>query len=309
MSTTYISYVPHGVNTKYYTPLDSSNLELYKAKQFWLNKKDYDFILFFNSRNIRRKCISDIIIAYKLFSNMLPKEKADKCLLLLKTAVVDGHGTDLGAIHQQLTEDVNIIIIDQKIPTEQLNILYNLVSVTLCTSSAEGFGLSMAESLAAGTPVIFSVIGGLQDQARFTDSEGKIIDFTVDHPTNSDGRYTECGEWALPVWTEQTLVGSPPTPYIYDSNPKLEDIVNQIFYAYNNKEKLKSWGLAGRNWILSTESSMSSEAMSNRFMNSVDQCFENFKPRNRFNIFKVEVKKEIPLKNKGIYNPLTKEWI
>ena len=42
--------------------------------------------------------------------------------------------------------------------------LYNIADVTVNMASNEGFGLSGAESLIAGTPIINNVTGGLQDQ-------------------------------------------------------------------------------------------------------------------------------------------------
>ena len=54
-----------------------------------------EFKLLFNSRNIRRKCIPDTILAWKYFLDTLSKEKRDKCQLILHTTPVDEHGTDL----------------------------------------------------------------------------------------------------------------------------------------------------------------------------------------------------------------------
>ena len=41
--------------------------------------------MLWNSRNIRRKNQSDIILAWRTFLDQLPVEKAKKCLLLMKT--------------------------------------------------------------------------------------------------------------------------------------------------------------------------------------------------------------------------------
>ena len=84
------------------------NLQTFK-KQFF-EGKEYDFVLFFNSRNIRRKQIPDTLLAYKLFIEQLPKEKADKCALLLHTEVVTDAGTDLNAVIETLCPECNIIL-------------------------------------------------------------------------------------------------------------------------------------------------------------------------------------------------------
>ena len=39
--------------------------------------------------------------------------------------------------------------------------------------AAEGWGLALTESLLTGTPFIANVTGGMQDQMRFIDNEGK----------------------------------------------------------------------------------------------------------------------------------------
>ena len=58
--------------------------------------------MFFNSRNIRRKQIPDTLVAYKLFIDSLPEEKAKKCAFLLHTQIVDDNGTDLEAVRELL---------------------------------------------------------------------------------------------------------------------------------------------------------------------------------------------------------------
>ena len=56
------------------------------AHQYLLDHyKEYDFILYFNSRNIRRKQTSDAILAFRSFLDTLPKDKAKKCAFVLKT--------------------------------------------------------------------------------------------------------------------------------------------------------------------------------------------------------------------------------
>ena len=46
-----------------------------------LTVKMYEFIVFYNNRNIRRKMPGDVVLAFKTFCDMLPKEEADKCAL------------------------------------------------------------------------------------------------------------------------------------------------------------------------------------------------------------------------------------
>lgn len=54
--------------------------------------------MLYNARNIRRKCTSDLILAYSEFCNKIGKEKAKKCALLLHTHPLDENGTDLPTV-------------------------------------------------------------------------------------------------------------------------------------------------------------------------------------------------------------------
>jgi glycosyltransferase involved in cell wall biosynthesis len=58
-----------------------------------------------------------------------------------------------------------------------------LADATILTSSNEGFGLSIAESIMCGTPVIVNVTGGLQDQIGQVDDNGKPIEFDLNFGT------------------------------------------------------------------------------------------------------------------------------
>ena len=91
-----ISYVPHGINPDTFKPLEDK--ELIDVKKGLFGDKEYDFVLFFNSRNIRRKQPSDVIESFKLFCDKLTKEQSDKCVLVMHTTPIDNNGTDLYAV-------------------------------------------------------------------------------------------------------------------------------------------------------------------------------------------------------------------
>lgn len=307
---TLISYVPHGINEKMYYPIDNTSSEyskLLKKKEQIFGTKEPEFVLFFNSRNIRRKMIPDLIVAFNSFMNSLPKDKSDNCYLILHTTPVDEHGTNLFEVITKLTDKKNIIISPDKISNEELNLLYNIADVTVCISSAEGWGLSNTESLMAGTMTITNTVGGLQDQSRFVDENNKWIDFNAEFPTNSCKRYTVCGDWTLPLYPHLNIVGSVPTPYIYDSRVDIKDIIEQIQYCYNlGREERNRRGLLGREWCMSDESKMSAKSMCENVIKCIDAVFEKFEPRVPFELINTKIKKvEGP---SGVYDPLTKTW-
>ena len=303
-----VEYVPHGINSKIFKPIQTDTKELIDFKNSITKNKDKEFIILYNSRNIRRKMTSDIMIAYKYFVDSLPKNVRDKVLLVLKTQPVDMGGTDLFSIHRKLMDECDITILPDILSPAHMNYLYNIADVTVGASSAEGFGLSIGESIMAGTPVIATVIGGLQDQMRFEDSKGNWIDFDTNHPTNSDGRYKKHGPWAFPLWPQLNLVGSPPTPYIYDSRPTVEGIVQRFKEVYNlswlDRNKI---GKLGREWFISDESNLSACKMGESMIKYIDKSMNTFTKRESFSFEKIE--KPDSIKHKGLYNKTKQKWL
>ena len=300
-----IKYVPHGLNNKIFKPVDREDKNLIEFKKYLSRGKEYDFTLLFNSRNIRRKSIPDTILAWKLFLDKLPKAKRDKCNLILHTEPISEHGTDLGAVIEYLfpEDDHNIAISNDKLSTEQMNLLYNSADGVILLSSAEGWGLALTESLLTGTPIIANVTGGMQDQMRFEDEDGKWINFDKDFPSNHRGTYTKHGEWALPVFpTNLSIVGSPQTPYIYDDRCSAEDASEQILNLYNmGNDTRKNIGKKGLEWALSDEAGLTSEKMSNRVIEGMDELFDTWQPREKFEFLKdTDFEKKV-LKHKLIY--------
>jgi glycosyltransferase involved in cell wall biosynthesis len=276
-----ISYVPHGINPKVFKPLDEVSDDI---KKLMFGDKEYDFVLFYNNRNIRRKQPSDVIYSYKLFCDKLPKEQADKCLLLMHTAAVDENGTDLPAVIEALCP-YDVKFTGLKLEQDKLNEIYNLVDCTINIANNEGFGLTTAESLMAGTPIIVNVTGGLQDQCGFNYSADDYITFGTLHDKKTHGS-TLHGEWVLPIWPSAiNLNGSVPTPYIFDDRVNDDEVANKISTVYSwGKEERKRRGLLGREFIIEN---LSSDIMNNSLIEGIERVFENYKPRERFELYKI----------------------
>ena len=259
------------------------------------SNNDIDFIVFWNNRNIRRKQPGDVILSFKHFCDQLPKEKADRCALFMHTQISDANGTDLVSVKTALCPDYKIIFSDQPVNNMQLNFYYNMADVTINIASNEGFGLSHAESLMAGTPIVNNVTGGLQDGCRFEDENGEWIEFTTDFPSNHDGTYKKHANWAKPVFpSNRSLQGSPLTPYIFDDRVDFRDVAKAIKYWYDMpKEERQERGIEGHEWVKGDEANMSARKMSDRFIECIESCFKNWTPRKRFTLYKVEQKKKI----------------
>lgn len=308
MSVTFLSYVPHGIDSNKFFPIDEQNpgemrqtsepnvlksdYELMmKFRDDLLGHREFDFVVLYNNRNIRRKMVGDVIMAYKHFCESLTKEQANKCALVLHTTPVDPNGTDLPELVRALAPDVHIIFSNSKITVQFLNYMYNIADVTINISSAEGFGLCVAESIMSGTPVVVNTHGGLQDQVGFINEIGNYLtvdDYKKDWGSNSDGKYTKHGDWAKVVFPKTiSLVGSPPTPYIFDSRCTVEDVTDKIREWYDmSREERREAALKGREFLLKKEIGMSKENMCNRFMSDMDYTFENWKPIENFKFIK-----------------------
>jgi len=299
-----INYVPHGINEDDFYPIKKGHKdydELLKFRKQTIPNDDIDFIVYFNSRNIHRKRPGDTILAFKHFCDLIGKERAKKCAMIMHTAISDPNGTDLKAVKDALCpDDINIFFSTSKINIKQMNYMYNLADVTMLLTSNEGWGLALTESLMTGTMIINNVTGGMQDQNRFVDEDGKWIDFNAEFPSNHRGTYKEHGEWSMPVFPSNiSLAGSPLTPYIYDDRLDPLDAADAIKRVYDlGEEENTKRGQAGRDWVTSDESMMSAKNMNINIMNSIEECLKKFKPRPALEIIKVEDYKPLKVKHK-----------
>lgn len=285
-----IKYVPHGVNSDHFKPVDKTSDEIKELKKKLFGDKEYDFVLYFNSRNIRRKQIPDTMVAFRLFLDSLPKEKADKCCFLLHTQPMDENGTNLYEVREALFgERQDQIIFDDEISDlNRMNLLYNIADCTVLISSNEGWGLSATESVMAGTMIIVNVTGGLQDQLRFEDRNGDWIEFDEAFTTNNLGRYRKHGKWGIGVFpTSTSWQGSIPTPYVPDDRVDFRDVADAIGKIYEmTPEERSQNGLAGREWMMSDEANMTDIKMTGLVIDAINETLADWSPRERYNVIK-----------------------
>lgn len=296
-----------GSDSNVFKPIDKTNQKFLDFKKKILGDKSYDFIVFYNSRNINRKRTSNLILAFRMFCDNLSKEEADKCLLIMHTEKVLDAGTDLGAVGEAFAGMYNTRVIEERFLPDDMNLLYNLCDVTCNISSNEGFGLSCAESMMAGLPVVVNVTGGLQDQIGQTMDDGNPIEFTYNFGSNQDGKYKRCGVWGHPIWPATNYIqGSPQTPYIFDSICKWEDVGEALMYWYlTDKETRITYGLEGRRWAMN-EGGINSKNMCDQFIKAMDFTLNNFEPEPEFSIHtdKEHVGHKMPFDSLGFDMPI-----
>ena len=291
------TYVPHGINEKYFYPVENEKerLEMNKMKSELFQGKDIDFCMLYNNRNIRRKLTSDTILAFREFAYGLPKEKRDKVAFVLHTQPVDQNGTDLPAVVEAMCPDLNIIFSTQKLTNQHLNYLYNICDLTINLASNEGFGLGTCEALMCGTPIIVNVTGGLQDQCGFKIDEKHLtyedygkIGSLHDWRLWEDNKALTYGEWVKPVWPKsRSLQGSPPTPYIFDDRCDWVEAGERIREWYDMKPSdRKHCGRLVHEFVTSDESMMSARHMCQLFKDHMNTAFDKWTTRERFEVLK-----------------------
>lgn len=284
-----VSYVPHGISPEIYKPTEVPS----EFRKSILGDKEYDFVLFWSNRNIRRKQPSDVIYSYKVFCERIGKEKAERTCLVMHTQPIDQNGTNLYDVAKRLNPMGRVIFSDKRESVENLNYLYNLSDCTINIAGNEGFGLTTAESVMSGTPIIVNVTGGLQDQCGFK-VDGKYLthDDYIKIGTLHDWREweskVESGEWAFPVWSRaRTIAGSVPTPYIWDDKVNLEEVADKIYDVYSiGRDELKTRGKNGRDSFIN-ELGLSADNMCIQMTNGVETALKNWTPKQRWKLFKI----------------------
>ena len=215
------SYIPHAVDGDIFKPYDDEQVLR------WRKEKGLDdkFVIFWNSRNARRKQSGSLIWWFKAFLDKVGPENAT---LIMHTDTKDVHGQDLEAIINELgLTNGEVMFSRQKVESKDLAVMYNMADVTCCVSDAEGFGLSTLESLSSGTPIIVTMTGGLQDQV--TDGEQFF------------------GVGIEPV--SKAVIGSQQVPFIYEDRINEEQFVDALTKIYEmTREERIELGAKGRAW-------------------------------------------------------------
>jgi glycosyltransferase involved in cell wall biosynthesis len=294
-----IKYVPHGINENNFFPVNTDRIEYLTLQEFKKNlysNKEYDFTLLYNARNLRRKSTADLLLAWKIFIDELPEGKANKCALVLHTQPIDDNGTDLIAVKEMLFGNLpqyNIIFDEGRYDVGKMNLLYNAADAVALISSNEGWGLSLTEGMMCGKPIIATVTGGMQDQMRFEDEDGKWIKFTEEFSTNHRGKYKKHGKWAFPVFPSNiSLLGSVPTPYIYDDRADPLHVAARIREIYTikttNPTQYEEISKAAREWVTSDESMQSARWMCQNIVDGINETFNTWKPKQTFKLINVQ---------------------
>ena len=216
-------YIPHIIQPDLFKKLPGNVVADFRKKSNIGDK----FLIFWNSRNARRKMSGSLIFWFKDF---LDEVGHDKACLLMHTDPKDQHGQDLEAIIQELgLTNGEVLFSLAKTPPQELCMMYNMADITCGISDAEGFGLSTFESLSCETPILVTMTGGLQQQV--TDGEKWF------------------GAGIEPA--SKAIIGSQGVPFIYEDRISREGFLQGLRKLYKSSpEERAEMGRQGRQHII-----------------------------------------------------------
>ena len=87
-------YIPHAVDTNVFKILDEEQVKQEKINVLG-KEKENSFVIFYNSRNARRKKTSDVVQAFKMFADKIGDKDGEKCFLFMHTDFHDSEGANL----------------------------------------------------------------------------------------------------------------------------------------------------------------------------------------------------------------------
>ncbi len=130
------------------------------------------------------------------FGRAFPDGGDDGPSLVLKTLGAERHPAEHEALLAAAAAQPRVVVIDSHLPAEEKNALIRELDCYVSLHRSEGFGLTIAEAMLLGTPVIATDYGGTRDLLTAFNS------LLVDHRPVAIGPgndpYPEDGEWAEP---------------------------------------------------------------------------------------------------------------
>lgn len=214
--------IPHMVDIDSFFPLSRTDREKIKDSMGLRNK----FVLGNVSVNSSRKRVKELMY---IFAGLNDRHKMK---LVLKTKRVSTEGDDLGRIAEYLGIERDVIFIEGYLAEADLNRIYNCLDLYCNVSEWEGFGLTIAEAMAARIPVL-------------------------SHLTQGPGEYIPYREFLVGSETSEEVVGSEVR------SVDKEEFIKKIHFAYNNPDILQNFAEEGYQYVLKN---FSPEVVTDKFL-------------------------------------------
>ncbi len=225
--------IPHGVDCATFRPLTATEAAAFRDFYFQGKVKPGTFLVVNVNRNQPRKDLARTIAAFALFHRQVPES-----FLYIHAA-----GKDAGGNLLEIAEEFGLVLWEDwgyptafdprhGLPEADLNRIYNAADVVVTTSLGEGWGLSITESMAAGTPVIAP--------------HNTSIPELLGNPTPSDrvrGLSVACGGPSL--WVCQGAGDLGRTRPLTD----VEDLVRQLRFLHEHPAEAERLARDARDWV------------------------------------------------------------
>ncbi len=145
-------YIPHAVDTNIYNIINEKHIDEFKKA----NNMGDKFVVGCVARNQGRKVLSKLYEAFSIFS-----KNKDDVILIMHCDPKDPMGEDLITISDKLGIRKKILYTGLKsfyygMPDVHLNLLYNAMDIHAISTTGEGFGIPIIESMACGVPNILT---------------------------------------------------------------------------------------------------------------------------------------------------------
>ena len=160
-----LAVISPGIDYKKFYRMDFGKIEEHK-KAYGIH--DDKTVLLFAGNAIKRKGLDILVKAL----NLLTTEELEKIFL-----IICSEGPEINTIRTSLDDVIGIkdsVAFLKKVDQPTLNILYNIATVFIFPSREEPLGLVGLESIACGTPVIGSNIGGIPEYIN--ENNGLLFD-------------------------------------------------------------------------------------------------------------------------------------
>jgi glycosyltransferase involved in cell wall biosynthesis len=151
---------------------------------------------------------------------------SDRAMLILKSAHSKGSVTATNLL-TEAANCANIRFIDRVLPRAEVNALMNLCDCYVSLHRSEGFGLTIAEAMSLGKPVIATEYSGNTD---FTNSSNTFpVRYRISELEQDDGPYRSGSVWA---------------------DPDLDHAAELMRYVFENRQAATEIGRVARRDIL-----------------------------------------------------------
>ena len=258
-------YVPHAVDSNIFNKKPPEEIKKVLDNNPPLKDR---FVFFWNNRNARRKQTGSLLYWFRDFLDLTEVDR-DKACLFMHTDPNDPHGQPIQYLIDTLGfKEGEVVLSTNKLPSEQMSMLYNIADCTVNISDAEGFGLATLESLSCGTPIIVNMTGGLQEQV--TDGE----------------RWFGIGLQP----SSKAIIGSQNVPYIYEDRISREDFLKALLEMYQKTpEQRQQLGELGQEHV---HQNYSFEVFNKQWVDIMTSIHENhgsWETRKNYKNIKVEI--------------------